>query len=122
MGVRGLDEWYVDFYFEAPDTVNRAFNVLVYAAGGNLNLRFQGTSAGAEQTWNAFDDVNFVDQWGAGLALPAVQPGAVYFMRIVGRGWGGAEPVYDLYLSDPGGDALLHHWILQTPLAVAEAA
>lgn len=100
--VDGSPDWYFEFYFQAPDTVERAFNVLVFAPGGNLNLRYQGTSDGADNTWNTFANGG----WGDGLALPAVQAGATYRMRIVGRGWGGNAPVYDLHLSAPNNPAL----------------
>lgn len=106
--VDGTADWYSDFFFVAPDTETRAFNFRIFANPGNINIRFEGTSAGAAQVWNAFDNnpAGANDAWGEGLALPAVQPGAVYFMRVVGHDWGGETPTYDLLLSEPGGTAL----------------
>lgn len=108
--VSGESDWYADFYFIAPETDIRAFNFRILAGSGNINIRFEGTSDGAAQTWNAFDNnpAGANDLWGAGLALPAVQPGAVYFMRVVGHEWGGPAPTYDLLLSEPGGTALVN--------------
>ena len=108
--VDGNSDWYTDFFFVAPDTSTRAFNLRIFADPGNINIRFEGTSDVGDQVWNAYDNnpAGANDQWGAGLALPAVQPGAVYFMRVVGHDWGGATPTYDLLLSEPGGTALIN--------------
>jgi hypothetical protein len=108
--VDGASDWYTDFFFVAPETDTRAFNFRIFATSGNINIRFEGTSDGAAQVWNAFDNnpAGANDLWGAGLALPAVEPGEVYLMRVVGHEWGGATPTYDLLLSEPGGTALIH--------------
>jgi len=99
-------DWYLECFFQAPDTFDRAFNVLVNAPLGNINLRFQGTSEGAEQTWNLFDQATLNDAWGEAIALPAVQPGATYQLRIIGHAWDGIAPTYDVELSAPNSLAL----------------
>lgn len=99
--VLGEADWYLECYFQSIDTFDRAFNLIVNAPGGNINLRFQGTSDGADQTWNLFDNSNVGDSWGDALALPAVQPGAVYRIRVSGKGWDGIAPTYDIELSAP---------------------
>ena len=98
----GAAEWFADFYFVAPDTSERAFNVRVSGPGGQINLRYQGTGLGVN-TWNAFAG----GEWGDDLGLDDVQPGATYFMRIVGHDFGGATPTYDLHLSAPNSTALV---------------
>lgn len=104
--VVGEANWYLDCFFQAPDTTERAFNVLVSNPSGQINLRYQGTSAGADQTWNLFDNATLNDSWGEAIALPAVQPGATYFLRIVGKGWDGISPTYDIHLSAPNSTAI----------------
>lgn len=99
--VFGEADWHLELFFQAPDTADRAFNLLIESPQGYMNLRFQGTSAGADQTWNAFDNVTNNDSWGDALALPAVQPGATYFLRVMGKAWDGLAPTYDLELSAP---------------------
>lgn len=94
-------DWFVECFFQSPDTFDRAFNILIHGPGGNINLRFQGTAEGADQTWNLFDNVTQNDAWGAAIALPPVQPGATYQLRIIGRAWDGIAPTYDLELSAP---------------------
>ncbi|YCM46863.1 hypothetical protein V2O64_25425 (plasmid) [Verrucomicrobiaceae bacterium 227] len=108
--IEATADWYTDFFFVAPDTETRALNFRIFAAPGNINVRFEGTSDGAPQVWNAYDNnpAGENDDWGQALDLPAVQPGAVYFMRVIGHGWGSAEPSYDLLLSEPGGTALIN--------------
>lgn len=99
-------DWFFECFFQAPDTFDRAFNVLINAPLGNINLRFRGTSDGAEQIWNLFDNATLNDGWGAPLALPVVQPGATYQLRIIGYGWDGIAPTYDIELSAPNSLAL----------------
>jgi len=96
------EDWYCDFFFQAQDTFERAINVRIFAPGGQLNVRYRGTSAGAENTWNAY-----VEDWGVDLGLDDVQPGATYMMRIVGHNWGTDTPTYDLFLSAPNSTALV---------------
>ncbi len=96
-------DWYAEFFFSAPDTLERAFNVLVSGPSGQINIRYQGDAAGQ---WNAFDNVLAADNWGGPLGLGSITPGATYLMRIVGRDFGGADPHYDLFLSDANGLAL----------------
>lgn len=104
--VIGESEWYLECFFQAPDTFDRAFNLIISSATGQLNLRYQGTADGAEQTWNLFDTVTLNDSWGEGIALPAVQPGATYFLRITGKAWDGIAPTYDIELSAPNSLAI----------------
>ncbi|MGD1979365.1 MAG: hypothetical protein PVJ98_08235 [Akkermansiaceae bacterium] len=94
-------DWYLECFFQAPETFDRAFNVFVNTPAGNINLRFQGTSDGAEKTWNLFDNVTANDGWGAPIPLPDVQPGATYQLRIIGNAWDGVAPTYDIELSAP---------------------
>ena len=102
--VAGEGDWYMDFFFQVPDTTTRAFNLILNAgAGTSLNLRYRGASEFGENIWNVFTDG---DSWGEPLALPNVLPNETYFMRIVGKGWDGATPSYDLLLSDPGSTLL----------------
>ena len=98
--------WYFECFFQCPDTFDRAFNVIIEGPDGQINLRFQGTSDGAEQTWNLFDNATLNDSWGEAIALPAVQPGATYFLRIIGKNWDGIAPTYDLELSAPNSLAI----------------
>ena len=100
----GADEWFAEFYFSAPDTTERAFNVRIAGVGGQINLRYQGTSDGAENSWNAFTES---DGWGVDLGLDDVQPDATYLMRIIGRGFGTGAPTYDLQLSGPNSTAIV---------------
>jgi len=104
--VSGGADWYLECFFQAPDTADRAFNLLINGPGGNINLRFQGTSAGAEQTWNLFDNATLNDTWGEAIALPVVQPGATYQLRVIGKNWNGNLPTYDLELSAPNSTAV----------------
>ncbi len=104
--VAGEADWTLECFFQAPDTPERAFNVLVDAPSGNINIRFQGTANGAAQTWNAFDNNLVGDNWGEGLGLPAVQPGAVYRLVITGTDWGLDTATYDLGLSAPNSSAI----------------
>lgn len=112
--VSGEADWFLTAFFQAPDTPERAINILIESTGtpatqtANINLRFQGTSEGAEQTWNLFDTATDNDAWGPALALPAVQPGATYFIRITGRNWGGdtPNPRYDIELSEPNSTSI----------------
>lgn len=110
----GEANWTLSAYFQAPDTAERGLNILVDAVGtpanrtSNINLRFQGTSAGAAQTWNLFDQATVNNAWGDAIDLPAVQPGATYFIRITGRNWGGEtpNPTYDIELSEPNSTSI----------------
>ncbi|MEN8871743.1 MAG: hypothetical protein ABF380_12945 [Akkermansiaceae bacterium] len=104
--ILGESDWYLECFFQAPDTFDRAFNLFVVGPNGQINLRFQGTSAGSEQTWNLFDNATVSDSWGEAIALPAVQPGATYFIRIVGKAWDGIAPTYEIELSTPNSLAI----------------
>jgi hypothetical protein len=99
-------DWFFECFFQAPDTFERALSVLINAPGGNINLRFRGTSVGAEQTWNLFDQATLNDAWGASIELPAVEPGATYQLRIIGKAWDGIAPTYEIELSAPNSLAL----------------
>lgn len=104
--VFGQADWVLQCFFQSPETFERAFNLMIDGGFGNINLRFQGTANGAEQTWNLFDNITINDSWGEALALPAVQPGATYFLRVIGNGWDGVNPSYDIELSSPNSIAI----------------
>ena len=97
-------EWYMDFYFQLLETSGRAFNVVFNAPGSEVNIRIQGTGEDVS-FWNTFTDD---DQWGEPLELPGVVAEERYFMRVVGRGWNGESPNYDILFSEPGGVSLVH--------------
>lgn len=97
-------DWYMDFYFELLETSGRAFNLVFNVPGSEVNIRIEGSIEDGS-TWNTFTDD---DQWGDPLELPGVVAEERYFIRVVGRGWNGDSPSYDILFSEPGGVALLH--------------
>lgn len=99
-GLIAAENWYVDFYFQTDTTTSRPFNVLIGSGGQQINLRYDGS------TWGTFDNGNFNDIWGAPLGLGSITSNGVYFMRIVGTGWGTATPTYSLMLSEAGSPIL----------------
>ncbi len=97
-------EWYMDFYFQLLETSGRAFNLVFNAPGSEVNIRIQGSIEDGS-AWNTFTDD---DMWGDALDLPGVLAEERYFMRVVGRGWNGESPSYDILFSEPGGVTLVH--------------
>ena len=97
-------DWFTDFYFQIPETGSRALNFVIrYPPGGEVNIRIQGSGEAA--LWNVF---TVEDSWGEPLELPIVEPDMTYFLRVVGHDWEGAEPTYDILLSEPGETQLVH--------------
>ncbi len=47
------------------------------------------------------------DSWGAPLALPAVQPGATYLLRITGTAWDSGTPTYGIEISSPNSTTIV---------------